>query len=286
MNYLKTTLLLAVLTALMLVVGRALGGEQGMYFALIFAAVFNLGSYWFSHRIVLAMFRAKPISEAESPKLYSTVARLAQKAGVPMPKLYLIPSQALNAFATGRSPSHAVVAVTEGILRHLSNEELEGVLGHELSHVLHRDMLISSVAATIAGAISMLASMARWALIFGGVGRSGNDRGGQNPIASLVMLIVAPVAALLIQMAVSRSREYAADVGGARLCGNPLYLAEALRKLHGASQIVPLTASPATAHLFIVNPLTGRGLLHLFSTHPPIEERILRLERMVGRRLS
>lgn len=279
MNYLKTTVLLGSLTALMLVVGRALGGETGMYYALIFAGIFNIGSYWFSDKIVLAMYRAKPITEAESPDLYSTVAQLAQKARIPMPRLYLIPSPALNAFATGRSPQHAVVAVTDGLLRHLNRDELEGVLGHELSHVIHRDMLISTVAATVAGAISMLASMARWALIFGG-GRSSNDRDGHNPFASIVMLIVAPIAAMLIQMAVSRSREYAADVGGAKLCGNPRSLANALKKLAAGAEQIPLAANPATAHLFIMNPLSGRGLMHLFSTHPPIAERIRRLESM------
>ncbi|MBI2982063.1 MAG: zinc metalloprotease HtpX [Deltaproteobacteria bacterium] len=279
MNYFKTTILLASLTALMLVVGRALGGETGMYYALIFAGLFNIGSYWFSDKIVLKMYRAKPITESESPALYSTVARLAQKARIPMPRLYLIPSPALNAFATGRSPQHAVVAVTDGLLRRLNRDELEGVLGHELSHVLNRDMLISTIAATAAGAISMLASMARWALIFGG-GRSSNDRNGHHPFASIVMLIVAPIAAMLIQMAVSRSREYAADFSGAKLCGNPRTLASALRKLEKGAEQIPLTANPATAHLFIMNPLTGRGLMHLFSTHPPIGEGIRRLEAM------
>lgn len=282
MNYLKTTLLLAALTALMLVVGQALGGRVGMYYALAFGAIFNLGSYWFSDKIVLALYRAKPITESEGPTLYRTVGRLAQKAKIPMPKLYLIPSPALNAFATGRSPKKAVVAVTEGLLRNLDENELEGVLGHELSHVLNRDILISSIAATIAGAISMIASMARWALIFGG-GRGSDDNRRGGGLEMLVMLIVAPIAALLIQLAVSRSREYAADESGARLCGQPLYLANALRKLHLGSQEIPMGANPATAHLFIVNPLTGRGLLHLFSTHPPIEERIKRLERMSGR---
>ncbi len=284
MNYLKTAVLLAALTALMLVVGRALGGEQGMYFALAFAAVFNLGSYWFSDKIVLAMYRARPIAEAEAPKLYRTVGHLAQKAKIPMPKLYHVPTPALNAFATGRSPKHAVVAVTDGLLRHLDENELEGVLGHELSHVLNRDMLISTIAATIAGAISMLASMARWALIFGGWGRSSDERRGGGGLEMLVMLIVAPIAALLIQMAVSRSREYAADQSGARLCGNPHYLASALKKLHAVAEEVPLHANPSTAHLFIVNPLTGRGLMHLFSTHPPVEERIKRLMEMARTR--
>lgn len=284
MNYLKTTLLLSILTALMLVAGRAMGGEQGMYYALIFAGIFNFGSYWFSDKIVLAMYRAKPITESESPKLYNVVSRLAQKAGIPMPRLYYLPSPALNAFATGRNPRHAAVAVTDGLLKHLNDQELEGVLGHELSHVLHRDILISTVAATMAGAISMLASMARWAMIFGGWGRSNNDDRGGNPLASLVMLIVAPIAALLIQMAVSRSREYAADRAGAKLCGNPLYLAEALKKLHLGSQQIPLSANPATAHLFIMNPLSGRGLLQLFSTHPPVEERIKRLGEMARSR--
>lgn len=284
MNYLKTAVLLAALTALMLVVGQAIGGRVGMYYALVFAGIFNLGSYWFSDKIVLAMYRAKPITEAESPKLYRTVGHLAEKARVPMPRLYTIPTPALNAFATGRSPKHAVVAVTDGLLRHLDENELEGVLGHELSHVLHKDMLISTLAATIAGAISMIASMARWAMIFGGVGRNQDERRGGG-LEMLVMLIVAPIAALLIQLAVSRSREYAADQGGARLCGNPLSLANALKKLQAGTQQIPMSANPATAHLFIVNPLSGRSLMNLFSTHPPVEERIRRLyDLAAGRR--
>lgn len=286
MNYIKTTILLAFLTGLFLVVGQAIGGQTGMVYALFFAAVMNLVSYWFSDRIVLAIYRGRQVSEAEAPMLYRIVSRLAQKSQIPMPKLYLIPTDALNAFATGRNPNHAAVAVTDGLMRHLDENELEGVIGHELSHVLHRDILISSIAATIAGAISMLASMARWAFLFGGYGGGTgrrDDRDG-NPLSALLMLIVAPIAALLIQLAVSRSREYDADASGARLCGNPLYLASALKKLQAGTVACPLGGPPATAHLFIVNPLSGRRVLQLFSTHPPVEERIRRLEGMARTR--
>lgn len=280
MNFFKTVFLLTALTLLLVFVGGAIGGEQGMMFALVFACVMNLGAYWFSDKLVLAMYRAEPLSESAAPGVHRIVRELTEKAGMPMPRIYRIPSPAPNAFATGRNPRHAVVAVTHGILELLNEEELKGVLGHELSHVEHRDILIASIAATIAGAISMLTSMARWALIFGG-GRRNSREGGSNPFVLLVMAIVAPIAALLIQLAVSRSREFHADEGGARLTGNPLPLASALRKLEAGCRRIPmLEASPTTAHLFIVNPLRGGGIAKLFSTHPPLEERIERLERM------
>lgn len=282
MNFFKTVFLLTGLTLLLVFLGRAIGGEQGMVTALVFAGVMNLGAYWFSGKIVLAMYRAQPLSEADAPAVHRIVRRLAERAGIPVPKIYLIPTPTPNAFATGRNPRHAVVAVTQGILSILNEEELEGVLGHELSHVLHRDILIASVAATIAGAVSMLSSMARWALMFGGGRRDSRGRGGSaNPLVLLVTAIVAPLAALLIQLAVSRSREFHADEGGARLTGRPLYLAGALRKLEAGVKRIPMPeATPATAHLFIVNPLRGGGFVKLFSTHPPVEERIERLERL------
>lgn len=280
MNFLKTVFLLSALTLLLVFVGGAIGGEQGMMSAFVLACLMNMGAYWFSDKLVLAIYRAQPLSESEAPAVHRIVRALTEKAGMPMPKIYRIPSQTPNAFATGRSPRHAVVAVTQGILGLLNEQELEGVLGHELSHVRHRDILIASVAATIAGTISMLTSMARWALMFGGGRRSSRD-GGNNPLVLLVMVIVTPVAALLIQLAVSRSREFHADEGGAQLSGNPLYLASALRKLEAGVQRTPmLEANPTTAHLFIVNPLRGGGIAKLFSTHPPVEERIERLERI------
>jgi heat shock protein HtpX len=276
---LKTTFLLGSLTGLMLLFGQLLGGSQGVTWALVMAAVMNLGSYWFSDKIVLASYGAKPIEESEAPELYAIVRRLAQKANVPMPRVYLIPTDSPNAFATGRNPQHAVVAVTSGILSLLSWEELEGVLAHELGHVFNRDILVSSIAATLAGAVMWLASMARWGAMFGVGGRDDRDDRG-NGFALIIMALLAPFAAMLIQLAVSRSREYGADESGARLCGNPRALASALEKLAIQSGRVPLAASPQTAHLFIVNPLSGRFLESLFSTHPPIEERIERLRRM------
>jgi len=277
MNNIKTLFLLVTLTLILVWAGGALGGKQGMTVALIFALIMNFFAYWFSDKIVLRMYRARQVSESEAPELYGIVRRLVQKAGMPMPRIYIINEDQPNAFATGRNPEHAAVAVTTGITRILSHEELQGVIAHELSHVRHRDILISTIAATIAGAISFLAQMAQWAMIFGG--RGDDDEGG-NPIAALAMMIVGPIAALIVQMAISRSREYSADEGGARLAGNPRYLAGALRKLHAASQKIPMHANPATSHMFIVNPLSGGGLLKLFSTHPPIEERIARLESM------
>lgn len=279
MNTLKTVVLLTFLTVLLVFVGGAVGGRNGMVIAFGMALVMNFVSYWFSDKIVLSMYRAQPVTEAQAPELYGSVRRLSQKAGLPMPKVYVIPEQALNAFATGRNPEHGVVAVTEGILRVLSPEELEGVLAHELSHIKHRDILTGTIVATVAGAISMLAQMAQWAMIFGG-GRRDDDEGG-SPIVALVMMIVAPIAAMLVQMAISRTREYEADKGGASLAGNPYGLVNALQKLEQASKVVPMhDAKPATAHMFIVNPLTGGGLMNLFSTHPPIAERVKRLKAL------
>lgn len=270
-------MLMMVMTLLLVWGGAALGGRSGMTFALLMAFAMNFITYFFSDRIVLAMYKAKQVTESEAPVLFRIVRRLSQKAGMPMPKVYIIPDASPNAFATGRSPKHAAVAATEGIMQLLSEAELEGVMAHELAHVKHRDILIGTIAATIAGAISYLAQMAQWAMIFGG--RHDDEEGG-NPVASLVMMIVAPIAAMLIQMAISRSREYAADEGGARLHGNPRDLASALRKLHQGAAAIPMHASPATTHMLIVNPFSGGALVKLFSTHPPIEERIARLEAM------
>ncbi len=269
--------LMVSLTLLLVAIGGALGGRSGMTFALIMAFGMNFITYWFSDKIVLRMYRAKEVSESEAPELYEIVRRLAHRAEIPMPRIYMVDEDQPNAFATGRNPSHGAVAVTRGIMRILSKEELEGVLAHELTHISHRDILVSTVAAAIAGSISYLAQMAQWAMIFGG-GRDDDNRG--NPIAAIVTMIVGPIAALLVQMAISRSREYGADEGGARISGNPRYLASALRKLQMASQRIPMDANPATSHMFIVNPLSGGGLVKLFSTHPPIEERIARLEAM------
>lgn len=279
MNTLKTGLLMVVLTVMLVALGGILGGRSGMTFALIIAFGLNFFSYWFSDKIVLKMYRAHEVNEAQAPELFSIVRRLAQKGNLPMPRVYIIDQPQPNAFATGRNPAHGAVAVTTGIRNILSWEELEGVLAHELSHIKHRDILVGTIAATIAGAISYLAQMAQWALIFGG-----RDDDDGNPIVAIVMMIVAPIAALLVQLAISRSREYGADQGGAELAGNPLYLANALKKLQNAAQRVPMKANPATAHMFIVNPLRGGGMAKLFSTHPPMEERIARLEAMVYKR--
>lgn len=277
-NIFKTAVLLAVLTAMLVLLGGALGGRQGMMIAFIVALAMNFFSYWFSHKIVLAMYGARPVTESEAPRLYAIVRRLATRGGIPVPPLYIIPSDAPNAFATGRNPEHAAVAVTEGIMRILDEDELEGVLAHELSHVRNRDVLISTIAATLAGAITYLAHMAQWAAMFGG-GRDDEERGG-NPIALILMAVLAPIAAMLVQLAVSRAREYHADATGARLAGRSAGLAGALAKLERASSVVHMDANPATAHLFIVNPLSGRSLMGLFSTHPPVEERIARLRAM------
>ena len=282
MNNLKTMVLMVTLTLMLVFIGALLGGKSGMTVALIIALAMNFITYWFSDKIVLRMYGAREVSEAEAPELHGSVRRLALSANLPMPKVYLIDQEQPNAFATGRNPEKGAVAVTTGIMRILSREELEGVIGHELAHIKHRDILVGTVAATIAGAISYLAQMAQWAMIFGG--RSHEEGKGGNPIAALVMMIVGPIAAMLVQMAISRSREYGADEGGARIAGNPLSLANALRKLHAASQKIPMEANPATSHMFIVNPLSGGGLLRLFSTHPPIEERIKKLETIAWRR--
>jgi heat shock protein HtpX len=273
-NGLKTALLLGILSALLLGLGEMLGGAGGLMTAFVFAAAMNMGSYWFSDKIVLRMYRAAEVGPTH--QLYRIVERLTARANLPMPKVYVIPEASPNAFATGRNPSHAAVAATEGILRVLSESELEGVIAHELAHVQHRDILISSVAATIAAAIMMVARMAHFAAMFGGYGQR-DDRNGTNPIALLATMIFAPFAAMLIQMAISRSREFAADAGGAALAGNPYGLAEALRKIDAISKRVPLDANPATAHMFIIKPFAGAGLMSLFSSHPPTEARIAAL---------
>ena len=284
MNGFRTTILLALLTALVVWIGQMFGGPNGAVIALLMAGAMNFFSYWFSDKIVLKMYGAQEITANDDPELYSLVQDLATRAGLPMPRVYVIPEEAPNAFATGRNPEHAAVAVTQGIRRILNKRELMGVLGHELSHVKHRDILISTIAATLAGAISYLAYMAQWGMIFGGGSRDRDEGGGSNIFSLLFMMIVAPLAAMLIQMAVSRSREYMADDGGARVTGDPLALASALRKLHMGAQNIPLQVSDATAnstaHMFIVNPLTAKGLASLFSTHPAMEERIARLEAM------
>lgn len=279
MNTLKTTFLMALLTVLLVILGGALGGKGGMTFAFIMAAGMNFFSYWFSDKVVLSMYGAQPIEEMDDPRFYGVIRRLAQRAGLPMPKVYLIDSDTPNAFATGRNPEHAAVAATTGILRILNEDELAGVMAHELAHVKHRDILISTIAATFAGAITYLAHMAQWAAIFGG-GRHDDDEGGGSIFGTLLMAILAPIAAMLVQMAISRSREFGADAGGASIGGNPLSLANALQKLENANQAIPMNANAATAHMFIVNPLTGTNFMSLFSTHPPIAERIARLQEM------
>ncbi len=277
-SFLKTTFLLGVMTGLLMLIGGLLGGRGGIELAFVFAAVLNFGSYWFSDKIVLKAYGAQPLDASNAPELYSIVNELAHSAGIPMPRLYMIDSDTPNAFATGRNPQHAAVAVTRGIMRICDREEVKGVLGHELSHVINRDILTSSIAATLAGAIMMLASWVRWGAIFG-LGRGDEDEGG-GILGLIVIGVLAPIAATLIQLAISRTREYQADASGARLTHNPLYLANALRKLEASNERMPLDASPATAHLFIVNPLSAQGIARLFSTHPPIEERIRRLEHM------
>ncbi|HET7874468.1 MAG TPA: zinc metalloprotease HtpX [Methylomirabilota bacterium] len=279
-NFAKTAVLLAALTALLVLIGDLVGGAQGMAVFFGLALVMNFASYWFSDRIVLAMYRAQPADEAAAPELHRIVRTLATRAGLPMPRIYVIPADTPNAFATGRSPEHAAVAVTEGILRVMSSDELEGVLAHELSHVKNRDTLTSTIAATLAGAITMVARMAGYAAMFGGRRSDDEEGGGRNALAGLLLMIVAPIAAMLIQLAISRAREFQADATGARIAGQPWGLAKALEKLEMAAQAQPMDASPATAHLFIVNPLSGRGLMSLFSTHPPLQERVARLRAM------
>jgi heat shock protein HtpX len=272
-NGLKTALLLGLLSGVLLAIGEYFGGSNGLMIMFVLAAVMNFGSYWFSDKIVLRMYRAQEVGAGH--RLYTVVERLSRQAQLPMPKVYVIPEASPNAFATGRNPSHAAVAATEGILQILSDTELEGVIAHELAHVKHRDILISSVAATVAAAIIMAARAAQWAAIFGGYGGRSDDRDrGNNPIALLAMIILAPLAAMLIQAAISRSREFSADAGGSQIAGNPYGLADALRKIEAASQRVPLNANPATAHMFIIKPFSAGALMSLFSTHPPTEERI------------
>ncbi|MBU2498736.1 MAG: zinc metalloprotease HtpX [Proteobacteria bacterium] len=280
-NWFRTTLLLGLLTALIVWIGHLFGGQQGMVFAFILAMGMNFFAYWYSDKIVLKMYKAREATPEEGPELYQMVAQIAQRAELPMPRVYLIPEESPNAFATGRNPEHAVVAVTEGLLKLMNKDEIAGVLSHEMAHIRNRDILIGSIAATMAGAIMILASMARWTAFFGGGSR--NEEGRGSAIGLLAMSILAPLAAMLIQMAISRSREYHADATGAGFAGQPFGLASALEKLGSYSRRLPMPASPNTAHMFIVNPLSAGSLMHLFSTHPPLEERIARLR---GRRPS
>ena len=276
-NALKTGVLLVVLTVLFVAIGNYVGGRGGMVMAFAFAVLMNAGAYWFSDKIVLKMYRAQEVSEAEAPELHAMIHRLTTAASVPMPKVYILPSDSPNAFATGRNPEHAAVAVTRGIMKILAPDELEGVLAHEMAHVKNRDILIGTVAATLAGAIMMLARFAQFAAIFGG-GRDRDEGGGA--LGLLAMAIIAPIGAMLVQMAVSRSREYQADATGARFCGRPDSLARALEKISGTSRRIPLASTPATAHMFIMSPLSGKGMMSLFSTHPPVEKRVERLRTM------
>jgi heat shock protein HtpX len=276
-NQIRTTILMALLTGLILLIGQWIGGRQGMVIALLVAAGMNFFSYWFSDKIVLRMYSAQEVGPQDGPELYGMVQELCRRANLPMPKVYVIPQEAPNAFATGRNPEHAAVAVTEGLLKRMSRGEAMGVLAHELAHVKNRDILIGSIAATMAGAIMMIADMARWSAIFGGGHRDREEGGGLGGLGLILMSIIAPLAAMLIQMAISRSREYLADATGAVFAGTPEGLARALEKLGAYSKQLPMDASPSTAHMFIVNPLSGRSLMHLFSTHPPLEERIARL---------
>lgn len=284
MNMVKTVGLMVLMMGLLMLIGQWFGGEQGLFLAFAFSLAMNFGMYWFSDKIVLMTYRAKEVTEQDAPKLYGIVRKLALQAELPMPRVYIIPGQTPNAFATGRNPDHAAVAATEGILRTLSEDELEGVMAHELAHVKHRDILIGTIVAAMAGAITFLTRMAMWASLFSGGSR---DRENSNPIGEILLLILAPIAAMLIQFAVSRSREFAADAAGARISGRPLSLANALRKLHAGVERIPMeNAGTATAHMFIVNPLRGGGMMKLFSTHPPMEERVSRLEQLAMGGLS
>ncbi len=285
-NQFKTTVLLTLMTVFIMVVGRILGGQQGMIIALVFAGAMNFFSYWFSDKMVLRMYKAEEVSPSQAPELYGMVEELAQRAGLPMPKIYIIPQDSPNAFATGRNPEHAVVAVTRGLLNLMSREEVKGVLAHELGHVKNRDILIGTIAATMAGAVMMLANMAKWGALFGGF-RGNDEEGGRGGMIGMIATaIIAPIAAMLIQMAISRSREYLADATAAQITGNPEGLAGALEKLGVYSGRIPMQAEAATAHMFITNPLAGRSLMSLFSTHPPIEERVARLRNERPRRPS
>lgn len=281
-NQLKTVFLMSLLTILVILAGGALGGAQGMQMALIFALVMNFGSYWFSDKIALSMTRSQPISREESPQLYAMVEKLSYNADLPMPKIYMTPSQQPNAFATGRNPNHSAIAVTQGIMQLLNREELEGVLAHELAHIKNRDILISTLAAVLAGVITTLANWAQWALLFGGLGGNDEDEGGSG-IAALPLIILGPIAALLVQMGISRSREYLADATGAEIAGNSYGLAQALQKLERGSARIPMNVNPAASHMFIVNPLNAKRIASMFSTHPPIEERVKRLYSISNR---
>jgi heat shock protein HtpX len=283
MNMLKTVFLMTLITVLVLLTGSLLGGQQGMVLAFVVALVMNFGSYWFSDKMVLAMYRAREVTQAEAPRLFAVVSRVSSEAQLPMPKIYIIPGETPNAFATGRNQNHAVVAATEGILQLLNDDELEGVIAHEFAHIKHRDILTSTIVATMVGMITMIARMAGWSMMFGG---RNNDRRESNGFADIALLILAPVAATLVQLAISRSREFDADAGGAHFTGKPLSLANALQKLERGSDELPMAnASPASAHLFIVNPLRGGGIMKLFSTHPPTEERIERLQQIAMGRI-
>ena len=282
MSIFKTAILMTFLTVLLIFVGGLIGGQEGIIFAFIFAMILNFGNYWFSDKIVLSIYRAKEVSPKEAPELYNIVKQLTQRAKLPMPKVYIVPTDAPNAFATGRNPKHAVIAVTSGLLNTLTYDEIEAVLGHELAHVKHRDTLVGTIAATMAGTITMLARMVRWAAIFGGFG--GDDDDGDGMLGFLVMAILAPIAAILIQLAISRSREYAADHYGSEISRAPLVLADALRKMESAAQSRPLSANPSTVHMFIINPLKKNFISSLFSTHPSVQKRIARLESLAGKR--
>lgn len=284
-NTFKTVLLMTLLMGLFIFIGGLIGGSKGAMIAFIFAFVMNFGSYWFSDKIVLSMYKAQEVTEAEAPVLYGIVRRLATKGNLPMPKVYIIPSGAPNAFATGRNPQHAAVAVTRSLMDMLTTEELEGVIAHELAHVHGRDILIGTIAATIAGAVMMIADIFKWGMIFGGGNSDEENSSPLGMVAGIAIAIIAPIAATLVQMSISRSREYLADERGASLCGNPLALASALGKISYIAQAAPMEeAKPATAHMFIVNPLTGSSILSLFSTHPPVEKRIERLKEMARNR--
>jgi heat shock protein HtpX len=277
MNMMKTVFLMTLMMLLLLLIGQAFGGEQGLVMAFLFSLAMNFGMYWFSDKMVLMMYRAKEVTESEEPRLVQMVRRLATQAQLPTPRVYIMQNETPNAFATGRNPEHAAIAVTSGILRVLTDDELEGVLAHELSHVKHRDILTGTIVATMVGTITFIARMAGWAMMFSGGRRDNRDSG--NGFSELALLILAPIAAVLMQLAISRSREFAADAGGAAISGKPLSLSSALKKLERSAEIVPMqNAGPATAQLFIVNPLRKGGIMKLFSTHPPIEERVARLE--------
>jgi len=277
-SQLKTLLLMAGLSAVLIIMGNALGGRQGVLIALVFAVIMNVGSYWFSDKIVLSMYRARELDPGDAPMVHQIVEELAQRAGVPKPRLFIVPQEAPNAFATGRDPEHGIIAVTEGIMRLLPPEQLRGVLAHEMAHIAHRDILIQSIAGILGAAITAIANMLQWAMIFGG--NRDEEGNGTNPLAAIAMMILGPLAATLIQMAISRRREYMADASGAEYCADPMALANALNNLDAYSRHIPMQANPATENMFIVSPLTGDTLRRMFSTHPPMEERIANLQDM------